>query len=121
VLRAPVLNILTFGDQIATGLGAHVERERALFLLIAVALSGSCVAVGGGISFLGLIVPHIMGRLLGRRQLKYLIPLTALMGAFFLLLADTLARSVWAPDEIPVGLIVSIIGAPYFIYLLLRR
>lgn len=119
LLKARVLDILQTGEQIATGVGVHVDRERKGLLAIAVTLAGVCVAVGGGITFLGLIVPHIARRLVGPKH-AYGLPLTAALGALLLLAADTLARVIMAPAELPVGLVVSMLGAPYFIYLLLK-
>ncbi|KGR76103.1 FecCD family ABC transporter permease [Ureibacillus sinduriensis] len=119
IYKANYLNILNLNDSIAIGLGMKLERERRLLLCIAVILAGACVAVGGGITFLGLIITQIVRRLIGANH-KKLIPLTALAGALFLLLADTLGRVFMAPAEIPVGLIVSLLGAPYFMYLLIK-
>lgn len=119
IYKSNYLNILNLNDSIAIGLGMKIERERRLLLCIAVILAGTCVAVGGGITFLGLVIPQIVRRLIGANH-KRLIPLTALAGALFLLLADTLGRMFMAPAEIPVGLIVSLIGAPYFMYLLIK-
>jgi len=119
IYKSNYLNILNLNDSIAIGLGMKIERERRLLLSLAVVLAGACVAVGGGITFLGLIIPQIVRKLIGSNH-KRLIPLSALAGALFLLLADTLGRVFMAPAEIPVGLIISIIGAPYFIYLLLK-
>ncbi|QCR34362.1 iron ABC transporter permease [Lysinibacillus sp. SGAir0095] len=119
IYKSNYLNILNLNDSIGIGLGMKIERERRLLLSIAVILAGTCVAVGGGITFLGLIIPQIVRRLVGANH-KRLIPLTALAGALFLLLADTLGRMFMAPAEIPVGLIVSLIGAPYFMYLLIK-
>ncbi|MCY8072319.1 iron ABC transporter permease [Bacillus inaquosorum] len=117
--KARYLNILQLGDQLATGLGTAVERERRILLLAAVTLAASCVAAAGGIAFLGLIAPHVARRLTGPRH-QTLIPVSAFIGAFLFLLADTLARNVLAPSEIPVGLVISVLGAPYFIYLLMK-
>jgi len=117
--KARYLNVLNLGDSLATGLGADVERERRILLLIAVGLSGSCVAVGGGIAFLGLVAPHIARMLVGPKH-QFLIPASALVGAFILIIADMIGRNLLAPSEIPVGIVVSVLGAPYFIYLLMR-
>ena len=117
--KARQLNVLTLGDSIAAGLGIHLEKERLKLLTIAVGLAGACVSVGGGITFLGLIAPHIARRLIGPLHERFL-PLTALLGACILLIADTLGRVVMTPMELPVGIVISIIGAPYFIYLLMR-
>lgn len=117
--KARYLNVLQLGDTLATGLGAKVEKERRLLLFIAVALAGACVAVGGGIAFLGLVAPHLARRLVGPKH-QWLIPTSALLGALLLLVADTLGRNLLAPSEIPVGIVVAILGAPYFIYLLMK-
>ncbi|MDQ0338782.1 iron complex transport system permease protein [Caldalkalibacillus uzonensis] len=117
--KARYLNVLNLGDQVATGLGAAVEKERGMLLFLAVALAGSCVAVGGGIAFLGLVAPHLARRLVGPKH-QVLIPASALMGALLLLTADTIGRYLLAPSELPVGLVVSALGAPYFIYLLMK-
>ncbi|WP_456276414.1 FecCD family ABC transporter permease [Bacillus sp. AK128] len=119
IYKSRYLNVLNLGDQIATGLGAAVERERRTLLLLSVALAASCVAVGGGIAFLGLVAPHLARGLVGTKH-QMLIPTSALMGALLLLVADTIGRNLLAPSEIPVGLVVSALGAPYFIYLLMK-
>jgi iron complex transport system permease protein len=118
-LKSQYLNILTLGDQLATGLGARVEHERRILLLTAVALAGAAVSVGGGIAFLGLVAPHLARRLIGPRH-ESLIPVSALMGALLLLLSDFLSRVVLSPAELPVGIIISALGAPYFLYLLIK-
>lgn len=119
MFKARYLNVLNLGDQVATGLGTAVEKERRILLLLAVALAGACVAVGGGIAFLGLVAPHIARRLVGPK-FQLMIPTTALMGALLLLVADTIGRNILSPSEIPVGIVISALGAPYFIYLLLK-
>lgn len=108
------------GDPIAIGVGVRIEKERRLLLLISVALAGVCVSLGGGNTFLGLITPHIARRLVGARHAK-LLQLTAILGSLLLLSADTLGRVIMAPMELPVGIIVSILGAPYFIFLLVKN
>ncbi|WP_404900370.1 iron ABC transporter permease [Priestia filamentosa] len=118
--KSRYLNVLNLGDQVATGLGTKVEKERRTLLIIAVALAGSSVSVGGGIAFLGLVAPHLGRRLVGPRHERFL-PVTALIGALLLLVSDTLARNILAPSEIPVGLVVAVIGAPYFLYLLIKK
>ncbi|ANU10813.1 ferrichrome ABC transporter permease [Planococcus antarcticus DSM 14505] len=119
IYKARYLNILNLGDNIATGLGAAVEKERRLLLVLSVALAGSCVAVGGGIAFLGLVAPHLARRIVGPKH-QIMLPTAAIMGALLLLIADTIGRNFLAPSEIPVGIVVSAIGAPYFIYLLMK-
>ncbi|MCY8026544.1 FecCD family ABC transporter permease [Bacillus sonorensis] len=117
--KARYLNVLNLGDQIAAGLGTAVEKERRTLLLAAAALSGACVAAGGNITFLGLVAPHIARRLVGPKH-QLLIPASALTGALLFLLADLIGRNLLAPSEIPVGLVISVLGAPYFIYLLIK-
>ena len=117
--KSRFLDILRLSDQLAAGVGVPVERERRILLFVAVALAGACVSVGGGITFLGLIAPHIARRLIGARHAK-IIPLAAVIGGLLLLSADTIGRVTMAPTEMPVGLVVSILGAPYFIYLLVK-
>ncbi|MBO8165133.1 MAG: iron ABC transporter permease [Brevibacillus sp.] len=117
--KARVLDILHLGEQLAISLGTSTERERIRLLAAAVGLAGSCVAVGGGIGFVGLIGPHLARRLVGPKH-QYLIPASALTGGLLLIVADTLARWILQPSEIPVGIVVAVIGAPYFIYLLVK-
>ncbi|MCT2535497.1 iron ABC transporter permease [Aquibacillus koreensis] len=119
IYQSNMLNTLHLGDDIAKGLGTNVERHRLFLLFIAVALAGSSVAVGGGIAFIGLITPHLSKKLVGTNHASFL-PITALMGAFILLLSDTIGRNILSPSEIPVGLIVSLVGGSYFIYLLMK-
>ncbi|MCM2676911.1 FecCD family ABC transporter permease [Alkalicoccobacillus plakortidis] len=119
IYKARFLNVLNLGDQVATNLGTRVEKERRILLFLSVALAGACVAVGGGIAFLGLVAPHIARRLVGPRH-QVLIPTSALVGALLLLVADMLGRNVLQPSEIPVGLVVAMLGAPYFLYLLMK-
>ncbi|ERM18941.1 FecCD family ABC transporter permease [Brevibacillus laterosporus] len=117
--KARYLNVLHLGDNIAVSLGTNVERERRLLLATAVALAGACVAVGGGISFLGLVAPHLAKKMVGPKH-QILIPTAALLGALLLLSADAIGRNILAPSELPVGIVVSALGAPYFIYLLMK-
>ncbi|RKN84551.1 FecCD family ABC transporter permease [Paenibacillus ginsengarvi] len=117
--KANVLNALNLGDQTATGLGASVGKDRFLLLAVAVGLAGPAVAVSGGIGFVGLIGPHLARRLVGTKH-QLLLPASALTGSFLLIIADTIGRSVLQPSEIPTGIVVAVIGAPYFLYLLAR-
>lgn len=118
-LKANVLNVLNLGDLTAVGLGASIEKERRLLLAAAVGLAGASVSVSGGIGFVGLIGPHLARQLVGARH-QVLIPVSALAGALLVLLADTIGRWILQPSEIPAGIVVAIIGAPYFLYLLAR-
>nr|WP_092069121.1 iron ABC transporter permease [Dendrosporobacter quercicolus]NSL47351.1 iron ABC transporter permease [Dendrosporobacter quercicolus DSM 1736]SDL86317.1 iron complex transport system permease protein [Dendrosporobacter quercicolus] len=117
--KARVLDVLSLGDDIACGLGAAVEQERRRLLAAAVALAASCVAVSGSISFVGLIAPHLARRLVGPAH-RVLFPACALAGAVLVSAADTIARVIVQPFEIPTGIMAAIVGAPYFLYLLTR-
>lgn len=113
------LDLLALREETALGLGLRVNRTCFVLLMAAVVLASSCVAVGGSIGFVGLICPHIARRLVGVAHCRYL-PVTALLGGILLVAADYTARVIIAPDEMLVGLVVSLIGAPYFLYILLR-
>lgn len=113
------LDLLALREETALGLGLRVNRTRFVLLMAAVVLASSCVAVGGSIGFVGLICPHIARRLVGVAHCRYL-PVTALLGGILLVAADYTARVIIAPDEMLIGLVVSLIGAPYFLYILLR-
>lgn len=113
------LDLLALREETALGLGLRVNRTRFVLLMAAVVLASSCVAVGGSIGFVGLICPHIARRLVGVAHCRYL-PVTALLGGILLVAADYTARIIIAPDEMLVGFVVSLIGAPYFLYILLR-
>ncbi|WP_195575867.1 FecCD family ABC transporter permease [Paenibacillus sp. 1001270B_150601_E10] len=115
--RSRTLDILSLGDQVATGLGVQVEKARLGLLAAAVMLSGASVAVGGGIGFVGLIAPHLARRLVGPGH-QEMLPASAFLGGLLVLTADTLARVLLPSGEIPTGIVVAVIGAPYFLYLL---
>ncbi|MEK3915805.1 iron ABC transporter permease [Paenibacillus sp. FSL H7-0331] len=117
--KASVMNVLNLGEQMAVGLGASVSREQLKLLSAAVGLAASCVAVSGGIGFVGLIGPHLARRLVGPKH-QLLLPTSALVGSLLVITADTLGRQILQPSEIPTGIVVAIIGAPYFLYLLAR-
>lgn len=117
--KARVLDVLSLGDDIACGLGLAVEEERRRLLAAAVALAASCVAVSGNISFVGLIAPHLARRLVGPGH-GVLFPVCAMAGAVLVSAADTLARVIVQPAEIPTGIMVAVVGAPYFLYLLTK-
>ncbi|MCL6457543.1 MAG: iron ABC transporter permease [Gorillibacterium sp.] len=117
--HARTLNVLQLGDHLAVGLGVPLERKRLILLGIAVGLAGACVAVSGGIGFVGLIGPHLARRLVGPKH-EILLPASALAGGLLLITADTVARMIMPASEIPTGIVVAVIGAPYFLYLLAR-
>lgn len=118
-LLARGLNTLGLGDDTAKGLGMRVEYQRGLLLLVSVALAAAAVAVSGTIGFVGLIAPHITRRLVGPAH-EGLLPVSSLFGGALLVLADLIGRWVIAPSELPVGIVIAMIGAPYFMYLLYR-
>ncbi len=118
--KARILNVLRLGDELAQSAGLSVEKERRHLLLMAAALTGAAVAAGGGIAFVGLLAPHIARKLVGPKH-ELLLPVSALIGALLLQLSDIVGKHALAPSEIPVGLVVAILGAPYFIFLLLRK
>lgn len=111
--------LLVFDDQSASGLGLHVRRTRLLAMATGVLLAAGAVACVGTVGFIGLIAPHMV-RLLTGHHLRRSMFLSALVGALLLVLTDTIGRTVMAPTEIPSGLLIAIIGAPYFLYLMYR-
>lgn len=116
-ILADQLNILLLGDETAVSLGLRVERIRMIFMVIASLLAASAVSVVGLLGFVGLIVPHLARFIIGNNA-RYLIPGSALLGAIVVMLCDLIGRTVIRPLELPVGIIMAILGAPFFIYLL---
>ncbi|MGP1387543.1 MAG: FecCD family ABC transporter permease [Thainema sp.] len=114
------LDTLNLGDNLAQGLGSRVEWNRSLLLLCTVALAGSSVATAGTIGFVGLMAPHVARQLVGPSHAG-LIPVAALTGACIVELADLVGRLVFAPIELPCGVITAIVGAPYFLWLLYQH
>ncbi|HCN57884.1 MAG TPA: iron ABC transporter permease [Exiguobacterium sp.] len=118
--KANKLNLLALNEPVAIGVGVSIEKERIQLLLTAVALAASAVSVTGGISFIGLMAPHIARALVGPRH-QWFLPIALLIGGWLLVLADTIGRNIAGPDGVPAGIVVALIGAPYFIYLLLKK
>ncbi|MGI2328337.1 FecCD family ABC transporter permease [Planococcus sp. YIM B11945] len=118
--KANRLNMLALSETAAIGIGVSIEKERVVLLLTAVALAASAVSVTGGIAFVGLMAPHIAKSLVGPRNQLFL-PLAILIGGWLLLLADTIGRNLLEPNGIPAGIMVALIGAPYFMHLLLKK
>lgn len=118
--KANKLNLLNLNEPVAIGVGVAIEKERITLLLAAVALAASAVSVTGGIAFVGLMAPHIAKSLVGPRH-QLFIPISILIGGWLLLFADTIGRNVIEPNGIPAGVVVALIGAPYFMYLLMRK
>lgn len=113
------LDLLALGDARAATLGVSVQRTRFRGLMLAVAMTATGVAVCGPISFIGLVVPHMVRRIAGGRH-RWLMPVSALTGALLLVIADLLARIIHPPLELPAGVLTAIIGAPWFVWLLVR-
>lgn len=118
-LRFRHLNALSLGDEVATGLGGRVELERGLLVLGSVALAASAVATAGAIGFVGLMAPHIARRLVGPSH-GGLLPAVAMTGGTLVVLADLLGRTLFAPIELPCGIVTAVVGAPFFLYLLYK-
>lgn len=112
-------NLMSLGDKTAKSLGVDIHKQRIIISAVAVFLASISTGVAGIISFVGLIVPHI-GRFIIGSDHKYLIPFSFTMGSILLLIADTIGRCLFTPYEIPVGLVMSVIGGPFFIFLLRR-
>ncbi|MGN7357556.1 FecCD family ABC transporter permease [Paenibacillus sp. SAF-054] len=113
------INMLQLGDDLAAGAGSSVERDRTILIFTAVGLAGAGISVGGAIGFVALLSPHIARKLIGSSY-GSLLPASGLCGAFIVVLADVLARNLFTPLDIPVGVFTSAVGAPFFIYLLWR-
>ena len=113
------LDVLTLGDDNAKGLGMNTSVMRTVFLLLAALLAGCAVSLAGLLSFVGLIVPHAVRRLAGSKS-SHLIALCALFGSAFVCLCDAIARTAFAPYEIPVGIIMAFLGAPFFVFILIK-
>ena len=112
-------DLMGLGDKTAQSLGLNVNRVRVMITFVAVFLTSISTGVGGVISFVGLVIPHICRFLIGSSH-KFLIPFSYVMGGFLLLVADTISRNIFRPYEIPVGVTMCLIGGPFFIYILRR-
>ncbi|MDR6999541.1 iron ABC transporter permease [Neobacillus niacini] len=119
LIAARTVNIQELGDEIATGLGGKVQKQRFFLLMISTALIGSSVAFAGGIGFVGLMAPHMARRLVGA-SFGALLPVSALIGGILVMAADLIGRTLFSPLEVPAGVFTAGIGAPYFIYLLFK-
>lgn len=120
VKHGQVLNILTVGEDMAATLGVEVERVKRTVFAVASVLTGLVVAVSGMIGFVGMMVPHAVRAVSGSDH-RLLVPASAFVGGMFLVLADLLARTLAAPNEIPVGVLTALVGGPFFLYLLATR
>lgn len=118
-LRSYKLDLFQLSEDSQKSVGLHVEREKNIFLLCSIGLVSASVAVSGSIAFIGLIAPHLARQLVGLRHMR-IIPVSGLVGMIMVLIGDFIGKTVFAPAELSVGIVVSIIGVPYFVYLLLR-
>ncbi|MGH7228715.1 MAG: FecCD family ABC transporter permease [Nitrospiraceae bacterium] len=119
-MQTRALNILTLGEESARTLGVEVERVKKTVFFTSALLTGAVVSVSGLIGFVGMVIPHAVRMVIGPDH-RLLLPASALVGGMFLLAADTAARTLLAPAEIPVGVITALAGGPFFIYLLMSR
>lgn len=120
ILLSKELNVLNLGDELSISLGLNVKTVQKISIAVSSLLAASAVSIAGIISFVGLVVPNISKLLIGNDS-RYNIPCTILLGAVFLLVSDTISRTIISPAEIPVGIVTSFIGAPVFIWLILRK
>lgn len=118
-LRSRKLDLFQLSEDSQTSVGLNVEREKNIFLLCSIGLVSASVAVSGSIAFIGLIAPHLARQLVGLRHIR-IIPVSGLVGMIMVLIGDFIGKTIFAPAELSVGIVVSIIGVPYFVYLLLR-
>lgn len=120
LLNHKKLDVLNLSDEVALSLGLNLEKERKKFLSYVVILAGTATAFAGNIGFLGLISPHIAKKLVGSYHKNFIL-ISAIISAIIVILADVVSRNLFSPIEIPVGITVSIIGVPYFIYLMMKE
>jgi iron complex transport system permease protein len=120
IYKSQMLNLLGLSEPVTVGVGVSINKERFLMLIVAVALAASAVSVTGGIAFIGLMAPHMAKALVGPRNQMF-IPVAILLGGWLLMLADTVGRNILEPDGIPAGIMIALIGAPYFMYLLMKK
>ena len=117
--KSYLLDYFQLEENTVVGLGIQLEKEKVILLLASVGLVSACVSVSGSIGFIGLMAPHIARQLVGIRH-KLVMPVSILVGAALLIFSDFVAKTVFAPSELAVGIVVSIIGIPYFLYLLVK-
>ncbi|WP_347490381.1 FecCD family ABC transporter permease [Desulfoscipio sp. XC116] len=117
---SPKVNLFGLGDEVASSVGLPIRLYRIIIMLTSAVLAGSAVSVAGTIGFVGLIAPHSARLLIGNDH-RYLVPLSAILGAILLILSDTVARTIFQPVELSVGIITSVLGAPFFLLLLYRK
>lgn len=114
------LDVLALGEETASSLGMNAGKMRTWFLILAAMLSGCAVSIGGLLGFVGLIVPHACRKLVGGES-RWLLPMCALSGGAFVTMCDLVSRMVFAPYELPVGILLAVLGGPFFLMLLMKR
>lgn len=114
---APKINLFSLGDEVASSVGLKIGLYRIIIIIISSVLAGSAVSAAGTIGFIGLVAPHSARIIIGGNY-RYLVPLSAIVGGILLVISDTLARTIFQPVELSVGIITGIIGAPFFLFLL---
>lgn len=114
------LNVISLGDELASGLGMRVKLTRFFAILCVALLSGAAISIAGLLGFVGLVSPHIVARMVGRDN-RILLPVSALFGATLTLVCDIISRSLFSPYELPVGILLSFIGVPFFLVLLFKK
>lgn len=120
MLLGKELELLSLGEQVASSVGLNSRFFRFLFLILAAVLAGASVSFAGLLGFVGLMAPHIAKRMIGE-ECRYLLPFAALFGGIFVMLCDLLARTLFVPFELPTGILLSLTGAPFFLYLLFSQ
>lgn len=119
IKKAYILDMFTLQEEVMKGLGVKVEKEKWILLLSSVSIVSACVSVAGNIGFIGLIGPHIAKLLIGKRH-RYSLIICGMIGMLLMVAADYISRTIIAPAELSIGIILSIIGVPYFVYLLVK-
>ena len=119
IKKSSLLDYFQLEEETIMSLGIRLEKEKIMLLLSSVGLVSACVSVSGSIGFIGLMAPHIARQLVGIHH-RYIIPVSAFVGATLLVISDYVAKTVFAPSELAVGIVVSIIGIPYFLFLLIK-
>ncbi|WP_442604422.1 FecCD family ABC transporter permease [Paenibacillus sp. KN14-4R] len=118
--KSYILDLFQLSEDSLVGLGVASEKEKAVLLLCSIGIVSACVSVSGGIGFVGLMAPHIAKRLIGHAH-RRIIPVCAIVGALLVTVSDFIGKTIFAPAELPVGIVIAIIGVPYFILLLYRK
>lgn len=118
--KSRILNALALQEEVSIGIGVNVFKESRLFFVLAIILASLCASIGGGLSFVGLVCPHLARRIVGSNY-KKLVPACVLIGGVLLLVADIGSRTLFLPYEMPIGIVATVIGAPYFLYLLMKN